>query len=107
MNEYWLLTIIIGIVTLGLRASFLLLPAGAQLPPLMQRALRFVPAAVLPALIVPSIAFAGEAGPWPGLNGRILAAVIAVIVAWRSRNVLLTIVAGMLALWLQQYLFGQ
>lgn len=106
MSQAWLLTIIIGIVTLLLRASFLLLPAGTSLPPLALRALRFVPAAVLPALIVPGIAFASEASPLPGINGRIVAAAIAILVAWRSRNVLLTIVVGMVILWLQQYVFG-
>ena len=34
-------------VTYLLRASFLLLPPGVETPPLLKRALRYVPAAVL------------------------------------------------------------
>ena len=37
-------------------------------------------------------------------NLRLPAGLLAALVAWRTRNVLLTITAGMVALWLMQWL---
>jgi branched-subunit amino acid transport protein len=75
------------------------------MPPLLARALRHVPAAMLTAIVVPAIVFAA-----PGVlqldlgNVKLIAALVAGIVAWRWRNTLLTIVVGMGALWLLQWL---
>ena len=45
------LTIVgMALVTMGLRASFLLLPPHVQTPEFLRRALRYVPAAVLTAI---------------------------------------------------------
>jgi branched-subunit amino acid transport protein len=41
----------------------------------------------------------------PG-NGRLVAGAIAALVAWRTRNVFLTIAVGMAALWSAQALLG-
>ncbi|MCA9949547.1 MAG: AzlD domain-containing protein [Anaerolineales bacterium] len=35
-------------------------------------------------------------------NGRLLAGLVAIIVAWKTKNVLLTIIVGMIVLWLLQ-----
>ena len=40
------------------------------------------------------------------LNPRLLAGIIAALVAWRTRNTMLTILAGMAALWIVQALMG-
>jgi len=79
-----------AVVTYLLRASFLLLPATWETPPLLKRALRYVPAAVLTAIWMP--------GVLPGADERLLAAAVAIVVAWRWRNTFATIVAGLLAL---------
>ncbi len=71
------------------------------MPPLLARALRHVPAAMLTAIVVPAIVFAA-----PGVlsldagNVKLVAALVAGVVAWRWRNTLLTIAVGMAALWL-------
>jgi branched-subunit amino acid transport protein len=75
------------------------------MPPLLARALRHVPAAMLTAIVVPAIVFAA-----PGVlalnagNVKLIAALVAGVVAWRWRNTLLTIAVGMVALWLLQWL---
>jgi branched-subunit amino acid transport protein len=73
------------------------------MPPLLARALRHVPAAMLTAIVVPAIVFAspGVLRLDPG-NVKLIAALLAGIVAWRWRNTLLTIGVGMGALWLLQ-----
>jgi branched-subunit amino acid transport protein len=87
-----------AIVTYVLRAAFLLLPPEVQTPPLLKRALRFVPAAVLTAIWAPELALQGGAVALNVHNERLLAGIVAIAVAWRWRTTLATILAGLAAL---------
>ena len=85
-------------VTYLLRASFLLLPPGVETPPLLRRALRYVPAAVLTAIWAPELALQNEVLVLSPHNERLLAGAVAIAVAWRYRLTFATIVSGLLAL---------
>ncbi len=100
----WLLIIVIGLITFGLRFSFIALSGRLAMPPQLQQALRFVPAAVLTALIMPQFLYIDGTLDMSFANERLLAAVLAALTAWRTRNILLTIVVGMVALWVLQAL---
>lgn len=95
-----------GMLTFLTRLSFIALHGRVVLPEWFQRALTFVPVAVLSAITLPEIvAAAGQLNLSP-LNPRVLAGVAAVLVAWRTKNVWATIVVGMLALITMQVLLG-
>jgi branched-subunit amino acid transport protein len=94
----WLTIVVAGVVTFATRLSFIALLERITVPVWFQRALRFVPAAVLSAIIVPETASRNGALNLSLHNPQILAACVAVVVAWRTKNVLLTILAGMAAL---------
>jgi branched-subunit amino acid transport protein len=94
----WVAMLGMGLLTLLLRSSFLLLPERVRLPPLLRRALRYVPAAVLTAIYAPEMLVQSGAIDFSPQNARLLAGVVAIWVAWRLRRTFLTIVAGMLAL---------
>jgi branched-subunit amino acid transport protein len=64
----------------------------------LERALRFVPVAVLVALIVPDLLQPPAVGATVPLNPRLPAGIVAAAVAWYTRNVTLTIVVGMATL---------
>ncbi|MBX7252902.1 MAG: AzlD domain-containing protein [Candidatus Promineofilum sp.] len=99
------LTIIgMGVITYAIRVSLFLLPEGAHLPDRLLRALRYVPAAVLSAIIAPELLMPGGAFDLSLGNERLLAGLVAILVAWRTRNVLLTVIAGMGVLWALQAL---
>jgi len=99
------LTIVgMGVITYAIRVSLFLLPEGAQLPERLLRALRYVPAAVLSAIIAPELLMPGGAFDLSLGNERLLAGLVAILVAWRTRNVLLTVIAGMGVLWALQAL---
>src|SRR4051794_4530465 len=100
--ELWVTIIIIGIITFALRLSFIALLGGRDLSEGMWRALRLVPAAVLAAIIVPDLFIQNGALDISLSNSRLIAGVLAALVAWRTRNILLTICAGMAALLLLQ-----
>ena len=104
-NTALFLTILgMGLVTYAIRVSLFLLPEGLNLPPWLLRALRYVPAAGLSAIIVPELVMPGGTLDLSLGNERLLAGTVAIIVAWRTRNVVLTVAIGMLALWLLQAL---
>lgn len=99
-------TIIVGgaLVTYGLRLSFILLYGRLSVPLWATRALRLVPAAVLAALVAPALFYHNRVLHLSLDNERLWAGLLAALIAWRTRNVLLTICSGMAALWLLQWL---
>jgi branched-subunit amino acid transport protein len=102
----WLTMLLAGILTYAIRLSFILLFGRMEIPALLRRALRFVPPAVLTAIVFPELLVKdGSLALSPG-NARLLAGILASAVAWRTKNVLLTILSGMIALYLFQMLFG-
>ena len=98
----WLLLIGMGIVTYAIRLSLIVLIGHVEVPPIIQRALRFVPPAVLTAIIFPELLRPGGTLDLSFGNVRLLAGVLAAGIAWRTKNVLLTIGVGMAALWVLQ-----
>lgn len=94
----WLVMLGMGLVTLALRASFLLLPARLQLPSLLRRALPFVPAAVLTAVWAPELLLHKGVLYLSLQNERLLAGAAAIAVAWRWRLTFATIATGLIAL---------
>jgi branched-subunit amino acid transport protein len=94
----WGAMLAMGVLTLSLRASFLVLPEKVRLPALLRRALRFVPAAVLTAIYAPELMVQSGAINLTLDNARLLAGLVAIAVAWRLRLTFLTIVVGMVAL---------
>jgi branched-subunit amino acid transport protein len=94
----WATLLGMAMVTFFLRTSFFLLPPELGTPPLLRRALRFVPAAVLTAVWAPELfTYQGALYISPA-NERLLAGGLAILVAWRSRSTLATILAGLAAL---------
>jgi len=100
----WLIMILSGLITYGIRLSFIQLFGKIEVPFWLSRALRFVPPAVLSAIIFPEILMPSGALDISPDNLRLFAGVLAAFVAWRTRNVLLTIVVGMVVLLVLQAL---
>ena len=102
----WLTVVACGVVTLLIRASFVVLPPGVQLPRWASNALMFVGAAVLPALVVPAVLFQDLTAGQSVNTLRIVAALLAMAVAVLSKNVFATLGAGMVALWTLKWMFA-
>ncbi len=56
----WLTIVVIGLITFGIRYSFIGLADKANFPAIIQRGLRFVPAAVLAAIIASDLAISNQ-----------------------------------------------
>lgn len=101
----WTVILGLGIGTYLIRLSFIGLIGDRKLPETAMRLLRYVPVAVMPALVAPLVV-------WPQATGgatdpaRLAAALAALAVgAWR-RSLLAAIVAGLGVLYLGLWLFG-
>ena len=97
--NYWLIIFGMGFVTFSTRLLPIVLLERIEIPFVIQRALRFVPPAVLSAIILPELVLRDGALDLSLGNARLIAGVIAALVAWRTKNVVLTIAIGMIALW--------
>ncbi len=106
MMNLWLIVIGMGMVTFGIRLIPIVLLGRIEIPIPVQRALRFVPPAVLTAIIVPELLYRNNQLDVSLENARLLAGLIAILVAWRTKNALITIGLGMIALWVLQGLWG-
>lgn len=102
----WLVILIVGFLTFGTRLSFILLIEKLKLPGWFLRSLRYIPLAVLSAIILPELASRSSVVDLSLRNPQFYAGTLAVLVAWRTRNVLLTILVGMVSLLLFQAVLG-
>ena len=99
----WLVMLLGGVITFAIRFSLIYLFGRLHIPETIRRALRYVPPAVLSAIVFPELFFHDGTINLSLDNIRLLAGLIAILVAWISRNTLVTIIAGMLALFLLQW----
>ncbi len=99
----WLVMLLGGLITFGTRFSFIYLFGKFHIPVTVRRALHYVPPAVLSAIVFPELFLHNGTLDLSLTNVRLLAGLVAIVVAWYSRNTLLTIVVGMLVLILLQW----
>lgn len=91
--QVWFIIIALGLGTLGLRASFLMLLGDRELPEWLLRHLRYTPVAVIPGLIAPAVL-------WPEATGgatdpaRLGAAAMTLALGVLTRNTLVAILGG-------------
>ena len=94
MSPVWTTVLVAGAGTFAMRASFLVFAHRlAEVPPAVQRVLRQIPPAALASIVVPDLL--RPEGHLDLFQPRLLAGVIAALVAWRTRNIALTLVVGM------------
>jgi branched-subunit amino acid transport protein len=93
MNEFALIAGM-AVATMATRIPVLVWLTRHQLPPALFRALKYVPPAVLAAIIAPAVLMPrGELAL--NLNAELAASVLAILVSWHTRSLLLTILLGM------------
>ena len=95
----WLSVIIAGILTYLTRMTMVTLVDGQILSTKLKQVLGYVPAAVFPAIIFPAV-FLNESGILVNINDpKIIAATIAITVGYFAKNVIATILTGLISYW--------
>ena len=96
----WLSIIIAGILTYFTRMTMIALVSRDMLGDRIKAVLAYVPSAVFPAIIFPAI-FINDYGTFVEMNDpKIFGAVVAIIVGYFSRNVIATILSGLISYWI-------
>jgi branched-subunit amino acid transport protein len=94
----WAVIVIVGALNYLSRLSFIAFFAQRQMPPLLARALRYVPAAMLTALVLPMVVV-GTPSAATIASPRVIAALVAGVVGYFTHNTLATMSVGMAVLW--------
>ena len=103
---YWSLIIYAGVITFVTRFSMIFLLKKDILNDRAKKILSFVPAAIFPAIIFPPI-FLDSAGSLDlESNPQIYAAIFAIIVGYFSKNIIATILSGLISYWILIFLVG-
>ncbi len=93
-------------VTFGARWPVLALMSRMEMPPALERALRYIPASVLAAIIAPALFMPEGELALRVDNAALVAGAVAIVVAARTRKLLLTILVGMAVFWGWRALMG-
>jgi len=95
----WLSIIVAGILTYFTRMTMVTLVSRDMLGDKIKAVLAYVPSAVFPAIIFPGI-FINDYGLFIEMDDpKIFAAIVAVIVGYFSRNIIATILSGLISYW--------
>lgn len=107
MNDL-LLVLGMAAATFGVRYPVLVLVGKIPPPESVFRALRYVPPAVLTAIIVPAVLMPNPEGTLELslTNAYLVAGLVSVVVAWRTKSLLLTIIIGMAVMLIWQAVVG-
>ena len=102
------IVLIIGmmLVTFLVRYPVLAIVGRAKLPERIIQALRYVPVAVLSAIIAPELLIRDGALAITLVNAYLVGGLVALFVAWRRGNLLFTLIAGMGSFFLWRAIFG-
>ena len=96
----WLSIIIAGILTYFTRMTMIALVSRDMLGNKIKAVLAYVPSAVFPAIIFPAI-FINDYGTFIEMNDpKIFGALVAIVVGYLSRNVIATILSGLISYWI-------
>ena len=99
----WLVLLFGGLITFAIRFSFIYLFGRFNVPEGLRKALHYVPPAVLSAIIFPELFIRNETVDLSLDNHRLLAGLFAILAAWFTKNIFITILAGMIALLLLEF----
>lgn len=105
VNE-WLLIAAMAFVTYLTRYPMMVIVGRVTLPPTVIRALKYVPVAVLTAISVPAVLMPDGVIDAHPQNAYLVAGIISTFIAWRTKNLLATILIGMVAFFIWRALIG-
>jgi len=101
----WLSIIIAGVLTYLTRMTMIALVSRDMLGDKIKAVWAYVPSAVFPAIKIPAI-FINDYGTFVENNDpKIFGAIVAIIVGYFSRNIILTILSGLISYWLLVFYF--
>ena len=101
----WISIIIAGVINYLSRLGSVLLIKPERLNENTKKILSYVPSAVFPAIIFPSV-FLNESNTIVQINDpKIIGFIVSIIIGYLSKSIITTIISGLLSYWLVIFLF--
>tara|TARA_Y100000287_G_scaffold180741_1_gene175978 strand:+ start:426 stop:740 length:315 start_codon:yes stop_codon:yes gene_type:complete len=101
----WISIVIAGIINYLTRLGSILLIKPERLSESTKKILGYVPSAVFPAIIFPAV-FLNETNTIVQINDpKIIGFFVAIVIGYISKNIILTIIAGLISYWTVIFLF--
>ena len=101
----WISIVIAGFINYLTRLGSVLLIKPERLSDGAKKILSFVPSAVFPAIIFPAV-FLNETNSIVQINDpKIIGFFIAIIIGYITKNIITTIIAGLISYWIVIFLF--
>ena len=97
--NFYILFGVVAVALLVIKGLFLSFVPFGKIPPFFERSFRYIPPAVLAALIAPSVLYAKGPAGLEISPARLIAGIAAFAVAMKTRNILVAIATGMTLLW--------
>ena len=102
-DDIWLAAFVGGVGTFAMRAVFLVAAGSfSRVPPWGHRLLRQIPPAALASIVAPALL--RPEGQFDLTSPELAAGLVAALVAWRTRSTALTLVVGMVLLFVLRLL---
>ncbi len=93
-----------AVVTFLIRYPLLAFSNRIKLPARLIEALNYLPPAILTAIVVPAVLIpTGDKILLNYTNARLVGAIAAILISWRTKNLLATIIGGMLTFFIWQW----
>ena len=103
-NQEFYLIGAMAIVTFLIRYPLLAFSSRVTLPHWLAEALEYLPPAILTAIVVTEVLIpTGDEILLNYTNARLIGAIAAILIGWRTKNLLATIIGGMLAFLIWQW----
>jgi len=96
----WVSIVVSGVITYLIRASTLVFVQRKMISEELRVVLSYVPSAIFPAIIFPAVFLDETLTLVESSDPKVIAAFVAVIVGYLSKNVIATIVLGMISYWM-------
>ena len=101
----WISILIAGIINYLTRLGSVLLIKPEKLNESTKKILGYVPSAVFPAIIFPAV-FLNETNTIVQINDpKIFGFFVAIVIGYLSKNIISTIIAGLISYWIVIFLF--
>ena len=101
----WISIVIAGIINYLTRLGSIILIKPERLSEGAKKILGYVPSAVFPAIIFPAVFF-NETNTIVQINDpKIIGFFVAIVIGYISKNIILTIIAGLISYWIVIFLF--
>ncbi len=97
---FWFNILFLCLGTIAIRGSIIALSAKVKISDRLKELFSFIPAAILPAFIAPSVFFHQGHVNWAFDKERLLIVILAIAVSYRFRSTLAVIAFGLVSLYL-------